>query len=64
MTLESVSTKKDCDCFKNGNRQITLKMSAFWGKTPCSLEVDGRFRGAYCHHYQVDNGRNVSAIFL
>jgi hypothetical protein len=29
------------------------KMTAFWVITPCSLvEVDWRFRGAYCLHLQ------------
>jgi hypothetical protein len=29
-------------------------MAVFWGVTPCSLiDVDRRFRGAYCLHYQV-----------
>jgi hypothetical protein len=30
-------------------------MTAFWDIAPCSLvEVDRRFRGAYCLHYQGD----------
>jgi hypothetical protein len=27
-----------------------MKMTAFWDVAPCSLEVDRRFRGAYCLH--------------
>jgi hypothetical protein len=32
-----------------------MKMTAFLDIAPCTLvEVDRRFRGAYCLHYQVD----------
>jgi hypothetical protein len=27
-----------------------MKIASFWDKAPCSLEVDRRFRGAYCLH--------------
>jgi hypothetical protein len=34
-----------------------MKMTAFWDIVPCSLvEVDRRFRGAYCLHHQGDEG--------
>jgi hypothetical protein len=34
-------------------KNIKIKMSAFWDIVPCSLvEVDWRFRGAYCVHNQ------------
>jgi hypothetical protein len=34
-----------------------MMMTVFWGVAPCSLaEIDRRFRGAYCHHYQDDGG--------
>jgi hypothetical protein len=34
--------------FKGVDR-IDLKMKVFWDIVPCSIvEVDGRFRGAYC----------------
>jgi hypothetical protein len=30
-----------------------LKMAAFWNIVPCNLvDVNGRFRGAYCLHHQ------------
>jgi hypothetical protein len=39
---------------KNGDSRY-LKMTAFWEIAPCSLvEVDRRFRGAYCLHHQGD----------
>jgi hypothetical protein len=32
-------------------------MMIFWDMAPCSLvELDQRFRGAYCLHYQGDDG--------
>jgi hypothetical protein len=32
----------------------SMKMTAFWDIVPCSLvEVDRRFRGAYCLHHQI-----------
>jgi hypothetical protein len=35
----------------------SMKMTAFWDIAPCSLiEVDRRFRGAYCVHHQGDDG--------
>jgi hypothetical protein len=30
-----------------------MKMTAFWDIASCSLEVDRRFRGAYCLHLYV-----------
>jgi hypothetical protein len=31
-------------------------MSVFWGVVPCSLvEINGRFRGAYCLHQRGDS---------
>jgi hypothetical protein len=41
-------------------------MKAFWDIAPCSLvEVDLRFRGAYCLHHQGDGGgaRETSGCF-
>jgi len=30
-----------------------MKIAIFWNVTPCSLvEIDGRFRSAYCLHHQ------------
>jgi hypothetical protein len=49
----------------------SVKIVAFWDIAPCCLvEVDRRFRGAYCHHHQVhrpDDGgtmhlRNVGLL--
>jgi hypothetical protein len=35
----------------------SLKMTAFWDVASCSLvDVDGRFRGAYCRQHQRDDG--------
>jgi hypothetical protein len=32
-----------------------MKITAFWDIPPCSLvEVDGRFRGAFCFYHQGD----------
>jgi hypothetical protein len=32
-------------------------MTVFWHVVPCSLvEIDRRFRGAYCLHHQGDDG--------
>jgi hypothetical protein len=34
-----------------------MKIKAFWDMVPCNLvELDRPFRGAYCHHYQGDDG--------
>jgi hypothetical protein len=31
----------------------SMKMAVFWDVAPCSLiDIDRRFRGAYCHHHQ------------
>jgi hypothetical protein len=33
----------------------SMKMTSFWDTAPCSLvDVDRRFRGAYCLHHQGD----------
>jgi hypothetical protein len=35
--------------------QEVVKISIFWDVAPCSIvEVDRRFRGAYCLHHQGD----------
>jgi hypothetical protein len=40
-------------------------MTAFWSIAPCSLvEVDRRFRGAYCLHYQVSGDRQYTYLKL
>jgi hypothetical protein len=32
--------------------QLNIKMTAFWDIAPCSfVDVDRRFRGAYCHNH-------------
>jgi hypothetical protein len=32
-----------------------MKMAVFWDVAPCSLlDIDRRFRGAYCLHHQGD----------
>jgi hypothetical protein len=37
-----------------------MKMAVFWVVAPCSLvEIDRRFRDAYCLHHQ-GNDRNIS----
>jgi hypothetical protein len=37
-----------------------MKMTTFWDIAPCSLvEVDRRFRGAYCLHYRPDDGGSM-----
>jgi hypothetical protein len=34
---------------------LNLKMAVCWDTAPCSLiEIDQRFRGAYCLHHQGD----------
>jgi hypothetical protein len=38
-----------------------LKMTAFWDRGPCSVvEVDRRFRDAYCLYHQGDEGDNMN----
>jgi hypothetical protein len=38
-----------------GNCANVLKFRVFWDVAPCSeIDVDRRFRGAYCLHYQGD----------
>jgi hypothetical protein len=38
----------------------TVKMAVFWDIAPCSLvEVDRRFRCAYCLHHQGDDRRST-----
>jgi hypothetical protein len=40
---------------KEMNKTITMKFSVFWDVAPCSeVDVDRRFRGAYCLHHQGD----------
>jgi hypothetical protein len=35
----------------------SMKFRLFWDVAPCShVEVDRRFRGAYCLHHQGDDG--------
>jgi hypothetical protein len=37
-----------------------LKFRVFWDVAPCShVEVDRRFRGAYCLHHRPDDGGNT-----
>jgi hypothetical protein len=41
---------------------IGTKMTAFWNTAPCSLvQVDRRFRGAYCLHHRSVSTWNLSA---
>jgi hypothetical protein len=38
-------------------------MTALWDVAPCSLvEVYGRFRGAYCLHYEGDDRMMMEAV--
>jgi hypothetical protein len=40
-------------------------MSIFWDVAPCSLvEIDRRFRGAYCLHHQGDVGPHTHSRIL
>jgi hypothetical protein len=40
-----------------GRKILYLNIRAFWDVAQCSLfVVNGRFRGAYCLHHQVDGG--------
>jgi hypothetical protein len=43
---------------KKPNKQLQLlKIIAFWDTRPCNLvEVDRRFRGAFCLHHQIREG--------
>jgi hypothetical protein len=44
-------------CLVFGLRREHYKMTVFWGVAACSLlQIDRRFRDAYCLHYQGDNG--------
>jgi len=43
--------------------QIVQKdMISLWDIALCSLEVDRRFRGAYCLHYQGDKTSSTSRL--
>jgi hypothetical protein len=36
--------------------EASMKFTVFWDVAPCShVEVDRRFRGAYCLHHQGDD---------
>jgi hypothetical protein len=38
----------------------SMKMVVFWNVALCSLvEIDRRFIGTYCHHYQGDNDGGI-----
>jgi hypothetical protein len=40
----------------------SIKMTAFWDMSPCSLVEVGlyrRFKGAYCLHHQVHDGSST-----
>jgi hypothetical protein len=39
----------------------SMKLRVFWDVVPCSqVDVDRRFRGAYClHHHCSDGGGNI-----
>jgi hypothetical protein len=40
--------------------EAIMKMMAFWGIALCGLvEVNRRFRGAYCLHHQGDDGGSM-----
>jgi hypothetical protein len=42
-----------------------MKMTVFWDVAPCSLvEVDRRFRGAYCLHIQGDISEKAVSFIL
>jgi hypothetical protein len=45
----------------NANKKIT----AYWNIAPCSLvEVDRRFRGAYCLHHQGDEINTIAEFWV
>jgi hypothetical protein len=48
------------------NLYLTLKMTGVWDIAPCSLvEVDRRFRGAYClHHRGALSSNTVISIII
>jgi hypothetical protein len=39
----------------NYEEHTNIKITAFWDIAPYILEVDQRFRGAYCLHHQGDD---------
>jgi hypothetical protein len=41
----------------------SMKFRVFWDVAPCShVEVDRRFRGAYCLHYHPDEDSTLQLI--
>jgi hypothetical protein len=49
--------------FKDIVHKMYIKMIVFWDVAPCSLvEIDPRFRGAYCLHHQGDEWAVWTAV--
>jgi hypothetical protein len=41
-----------------------MDLTVFWDVVPCSLvEIDRRFKGAYCHHHQGDREETFSNAY-
>jgi hypothetical protein len=41
-----------------------MKMRPFWDVAPCSLiEIDRRFRDAYCLHHQGNNDASLKRLY-
>jgi hypothetical protein len=49
--------------YRFSRRRVWRWQTALWDIAPCSLvEVDRRFKGAYCLHYQGDDNGPVMAV--
>jgi hypothetical protein len=49
------AVERQCETFRTYQTKRSMKMAVVWNVAPCSLvEIDRRFRGAYCPHHQGD----------
>jgi hypothetical protein len=51
--------------FLNRVSKLRLKVTALWDVAPYNfVELDRRFRGAYCLHYQAEESRYISEALI
>jgi hypothetical protein len=59
----SVNFKVQIELKTLPQKRLFVKLGVFWDVAPCSqVDVDRRFRGAYCLHHQGDDGTSVNII--
>jgi hypothetical protein len=59
--IQSLKRMQIIERVKNGKSKVSLKFRISWNEAPCShVEVDRRFRGAYCLHHPSEKSVNFN----